>query len=48
VLGVTAHSITTLHEMAPQDDGAAPPQASAPFSQLLARLKQGTKDDDAR
>jgi flagellar protein FliO/FliZ len=38
VLGVTAQQITTLHEMAPQDDGAAPAQAAAvPFAQLLAK-----------
>ena len=46
VLGVTAHSITTLHTMAPQAepvDGVAQPAsgASAPgFSQLLAKLRQ--------
>jgi flagellar protein FliO/FliZ len=41
VLGVTGQSITTLHTMAPQDDGtpgAAP--VVAPFAQLLNRLKQ--------
>lgn len=48
VLGVTAHSITTLHTMAPQSTGgadangdtavgAAPPA----FAQLLARLRPG-------
>ena len=48
VLGVSAQSITTLHEMAPQDDGLAMPQAAAPFSLLLARLQHKIKDDDAR
>jgi flagellar protein FliO/FliZ len=41
VLGVTGQQITTLHEMAPQDDGAAQaPPAAAPFAQLLAKLQQ--------
>ena len=41
VLGVTAQNITTLHTMAPQDDGL-PTAASAtpPFAQLLNRLKK--------
>jgi flagellar protein FliO/FliZ len=43
VLGVTAQQITTLHEMAPHDEEAAPPQAAAPFAHMLARL-QGRKD----
>ena len=44
VLGVTAQQITTLHEMAPQDDGAAiTPQAALPFAQLLAKMQR--KDD---
>jgi flagellar protein FliO/FliZ len=47
VLGVTAAQITTLHEMAPQDEGAPlPPQAAAPFAQLLAKL-QPKGDPDA-
>jgi flagellar protein FliO/FliZ len=40
VLGVTAQNITTLHTMAPQDDG--PPvagSATPPFAQLLNRFK---------
>ena len=40
VLGVTANNITTLHTMAPQDDG--PPAAASampPFAQLLNRFK---------
>jgi flagellar protein FliO/FliZ len=48
VLGVTAQGITALHEMAPQDDGSAPPQTAPPFSQLLARMQQRTKDTDVR
>ena len=44
VLGVTGQQITTLHEMAPQDEAVPPaPQAAAPFAQLLARLQR--KDD---
>jgi flagellar protein FliO/FliZ len=48
VLGVTGQQITTLHDMAPQDE-AAPPAAphTAPFAQLLARL-QGKDHGDAR
>jgi flagellar protein FliO/FliZ len=48
VLGVTGQQITTLHDMAPQDDHAVPaaPHA-APFAQLLARL-QGKDHSDAR
>ena len=48
VLGVTAQSITTLHEMAPQTEATAPAAAAAPFSQLLARLQAKPKDTDAR
>jgi flagellar protein FliO/FliZ len=48
VLGVTGQQITTLHEMAPQDDAGAPPSAAQPpFAQLLARL-QGKDHRDAR
>jgi flagellar protein FliO/FliZ len=50
VLGVTGQQISTLHEMAPQDDTSTlpPPPAAAPFAQLLGRL-QGKRDDtDAR
>jgi flagellar protein FliO/FliZ len=48
VLGVTGQQITTLHEMAPQDDPGVPPSAAQPpFAQLLARL-QGKDDRDAR
>lgn len=48
VLGITAQSITTLHEMAPQDDASVPPQPATPFSQLLARMQPKAKDTDAR
>ncbi len=47
VLGVTAQGITTLHEMAPQDEGVAAAPAATPFSQLLVRLHQHRKDGDA-
>jgi flagellar protein FliO/FliZ len=43
VLGVTAQNITTLHEMAPQDDAVAGTPAAVPpmpFAQLLSRLRQ--------
>jgi flagellar protein FliO/FliZ len=45
VLGVTAQQITTLHEMAPQNDAlASAPQAALPFaqsfSQVLAKLQR--------
>jgi len=43
VLGVTSQQITTLHEMAPQDDAVVPPALTAPplpFAQLLSRLRQ--------
>ena len=46
VLGVSAQGITTLCEMAPQEDGPAAP-APAPFAQLLARW-QKPADPDAR
>ena len=46
VLGVTPHSIRTLHAMAPQAEtpnaGAATP--SAAFAHLLKRLRQGGDD----
>jgi flagellar protein FliO/FliZ len=48
VLGVTGQQITTLHDMAPQDDAAVPPSAAQPpFAQLLARL-QGKDHPHAR
>ena len=48
VLGVTGQQITTLHEMAPQDDAGAPPSAAQPpFAQLLARM-QGKDQPHAR
>ena len=46
VLGVTAQGISALHEMAPQDEGSTTPQATAPFSLLLARLQRKAKDGD--
>ena len=48
VLGVTAHHIATLHSMAPQDEGVAAPPQESPFSQLIDRLKQRSKDRDER
>jgi flagellar protein FliO/FliZ len=42
VLGLSSQSITTLHTMEPQDEGA--PGATDPganFAQLLSRLKRG-------
>ena len=47
VLGVTGQHISTLHEMAPQDEGLTEAHAAAPFSQLLARLQSKSKDSDA-
>ncbi len=42
VLGVTAQSITPLHEMAPQDDAPLADAAlpASPFAQVLTRLRQ--------
>jgi flagellar protein FliO/FliZ len=42
VLGVTAQSIATLHDMAPQDDAPTPATArsGSPFAQVLGRLRQ--------
>ena len=51
VLGVTPHSITTLHAMEPQADvpGAAPPLAPpAGFAQLFARLRNAKGGAGAR
>jgi flagellar protein FliO/FliZ len=48
VLGITAQAITTLHEMAPQDEPIAAAPAATPFSQLLARLRAKSSDTDAR
>ena len=50
VLGVSAQSITTLHEMAPQDEGPAAFTAASPFSQLMTRLRPAEperRDPDA-
>ncbi len=45
VLGVTGQQITTLHEMAPQEEAVVLAPAVTPFAQLLARFKGG---NDAR
>ena len=47
VLGVTGQQITTLHDMAPQEESPAAAPAVTPFAQLLARFK-GKDDHDAR
>jgi flagellar protein FliO/FliZ len=39
VLGVTAQQITTLHEMAPQEEAPVIAPAATPFAQLLTRFK---------
>ena len=50
VLGVTAHNITTLRTMAPQDEpttgSAAPVRPN--FAQLLGRLRQNPGANDGR
>jgi flagellar protein FliO/FliZ len=48
VLGVTAQQISTLHEMAPADDGSSVPAApaAAPFAQLLKRIQPPRDEDD--
>jgi flagellar protein FliO/FliZ len=45
VLGVTGQQITTLHEMAPQDEALAAAPVTTPFAQLLARFqrKEGSR-----
>ncbi len=49
VLGVTAHSITTLHTMAPQVEAATPTAPVVPpFAQLLAKLKRDGGAPDGR
>jgi flagellar protein FliO/FliZ len=47
VLGVTGQQITTLHEMAPQEEMVAAAPVVTPFAQLLARFK-GKDGGDAR
>jgi flagellar protein FliO/FliZ len=47
VLGVTGQQITTLHEMAPQEETPAAEPMVTPFAQLLARFK-GKDVSDAR
>ncbi len=48
VLGVTAQSITTLHTMAPQTDGAGAASGTAApapaFAQLLSKFRKDTPD----
>ena len=45
VLGVTAQSITTLHTMAPQAEGAAAATPASPvFAQLLNKLRRDAPD----
>lgn len=45
VLGVTGQQITTLHDMAPQEQPPAVAPATAPFAQLLARFKSKDSND---
>ena len=47
VLGVTGQQITTLHEMAPQEEAPVVAPAVTPFAQLLARFN-GKDGSDAR
>jgi flagellar protein FliO/FliZ len=47
LLGVTAQSITTLHEMAPQDDAPGATPTATTFSQLLGRLYERKSDHAA-
>ena len=42
VLGVTAQTITPLHSMAPQSDGAPAAMPIPAFAQLLSRLRRDT------
>jgi flagellar protein FliO/FliZ len=45
VLGVTGQQITTLHEMAPQDEALAVAPVATPFAQLLARFQRKDASD---
>jgi flagellar protein FliO/FliZ len=45
VLGVTGQQITTLHEMAPQEEAAAASPVATPFAQMLARFKSKGGND---
>ena len=45
VLGVTGQQITTLHEMAPQEEAVVVAPAVTPFAQLLARFKSRDGSD---
>lgn len=49
VLGVTPHSISTLHTMAPQGESTVVPTPTATFAQLLSRLRKDEgRSSDAR
>ena len=50
VLGVTAHTITTLHTMAPLAESAPPPGLSPlpPLAQWLSKLRQDRGGPDGR
>jgi flagellar protein FliO/FliZ len=45
VLGVTAQQITTLHEMAPQEESSAAAPVATPFAQLLSRFARKDGSD---
>jgi flagellar protein FliO/FliZ len=45
VLGVTGQQISTLHEMAPQDEAPGTASIEPPFAQLLARFKNKGSSD---
>jgi flagellar protein FliO/FliZ len=45
VIGVTGQQITTLHEMAPQEEALAAAPVSTPFAQLLARFARKDSSD---
>ena len=45
VLGVTGQQITTLHEMAPQEEALALAPVATPFAQLLARFSRKDNSD---
>jgi flagellar protein FliO/FliZ len=47
VLGVTGQQITSLHDMAPQEEAPTAAIAATPFAQLLSRFK-GKDGNDAR
>jgi flagellar protein FliO/FliZ len=45
VLGVTGQQITTLHEMAPQEEPLAAAPVTTPFAQLLSRFHRKDTSD---